>query len=485
MAALSLLLVVAAVLCLHAWFFGPSLPAARMRTWIVHPGNRSLVTAVVVAFVVRLAWSIATTKATAVPITDPGRYITTAEQLSRFHLPTWHGTPTAGNAIGYPILLAPFFWLSHQVGAPSAVFTAALLNVVLGTINVGLVAAIGATWFGRSTRNLAAWLLAVGPAQIYFTSVAMTETFYATLVLSCVLAATLLVIRAGDDKPSKGWSIGFGALAGWAALVNPGGTVLVLVPGLALRGLRGSWRPFTTRLGMILIGAAMVTVPVALRNGLQVGVWTPMATSTSFQACMGHWEGANGTATLGPTGLVHCYTRDPNQDFAEWLAHPPKESEVYYRNYREAMRYAWSHPRAEVRLFGQKLWVTMKNDHEALEAAQDFGRHQLAGPSVGSLLRILADTWYALVMLLVVIGLACIQACRRAVPLWAVPVMLLLGINLAHGSPRYHHAAVALLSVLAAHTLVTTWDRLIRRRSAPRKTSRPEGVATSSPGGLA
>ena len=88
-------------------------------------------------------------------------------------------------------------------------------------------------------------------------------------------------------------------------------------------------------------------------------------------------------------------------------------------------------------------------------------------------------------MLLVVIGFACIQACRRAVFFWAVLVMLLLGINLVYGSFRYHHAAVALLSVLAAHTLVTTWDRLIRRRSAPRKTSRPEGVATSSPGGLA
>lgn len=427
------------------------------RAWLGRPGNRALLIALVVAFALRLAWTIWATKATAAPESDPGRYVTAANQLADFELPNRDGTPSAANAIGYPALLAPFFWLAERAGTPSPVFVASLLNVVIGTAGVAFGAGIASIWYGRTARTVAAWLLAIGPGQIYFTSVAMTETLYATLVLAGIYAGSLLVMRSPGRRPPTRWALAFGALVGYAALVNPGGLLLVLVPGLTGRVLRGSWRGAFTRFGVILAGAALLLVPWAVRNGVQVGVWTPGATSIGPQMCIGHWSGADGTQEVGIEGFTRCYSGEelqpgqtPEQAQQEWLESGPDEREVYARSTRAAVRYAVTHPIDEIRLTALRMWVTMRSDDGALRSADDNGLGGLAGPELYRFLRVISEAWYAFVMISAVLALVYVRRCRRAVPVWAIALLLLIGINVSHGSARYHHSIVAVAAVIAA-----------------------------------
>jgi hypothetical protein len=432
----------------------------RARVWLRQPGNRSLVIALVVAFVLRLAWAIWATKATTAPQSDPGRYVTTAEQLADFRLPYRGDSYSAANAIGYPALLAPFFWLSERLGTPSPVFTASLLNVAIGTATVAFGAKLASVWFSLKARNVAAWLLAIGPGQIYFTSAAMTETLYAALVVGGLLAGSLLVMRARDEVPRKRWAGAFGLLVGYATLVNPGGLLLLLVPTLTRRVLRGSWKGAFARLGMILAGAAVLLLPWAVRNGVQVGVWSPGATSTGPQMCLGHWPEADGTQAADIDGFVRCYSGQPVQPGQtaeeaqeEWLASVPDEREVYERSSRAAVKYAVTHPIDELRLTALRMWVTMRTDDGALRSAADNGNHELAGPEVYRLLLVIGDAWYFFVMITAALALVFVRRCRRAVPIWGIALLLLIGINVSHGSPRYHHSIVAVAAVLASSAI--------------------------------
>src|SRR5689334_14773624 len=77
--------------------------------------TRWFLLAVLAAFVLRLAWVTWATRSTMDPLTDTGRYLTAARHLADGDLPTRNGTPSAADAIGYPLLLTPTLWFSRAL----------------------------------------------------------------------------------------------------------------------------------------------------------------------------------------------------------------------------------------------------------------------------------------------------------------------------------------------------------------------------------
>lgn len=424
--------------------------------WALQPESRWFMLAVLVGLLLRLAWATWATQATLHPRADTGRYLTAAVQLASGSTPyDIEGDPTAANAIGYPALLSPFFWVVGKAGSPSYVYTAALVNVVLATMSVVFAGLLASAWIGRAARTPAAWLLALAAPHIYFTSPAMTETCFVTGVLGGLLAATWLT-DAGRRPRRWQWGA-YGVLVGFVALVNPGGIVLLLAPALCRRARSGTWRAAATGIGVAVLASLLLLVPAGLRNGVEVGIWTPFPSSNAMAVCMGHRDGADGTAAPDDRAISECFTHeDPapgetsEEAWARWLASDPDERDWYYTNVRTAAGWAVTHPAEEVRLSILKVWVTMKTSNEALGTAEDNGSQPLTDGHSKDALLAAGELWHHAVLALAALALVGVPRCRRALPLWATAAMLVAGLLVVHGSSRYNHTIMALLAVLAS-----------------------------------
>jgi hypothetical protein len=332
--------------------------------------------------------------------------------------------------------------------------------VVLGTATVGFAAATARLWASRRAAVATAWLLALAPSQVYFTSVAMTETLQATLAVGAVLAGTLLARSVAPAAAHRGRWIAFGALAGFAGLVNPGGILLALVPALAVRGRTGRWTGAGRGAAHIAVGLVVLLLPWTVRNGLQVGVWSPGPSSNAVAICAGHRDAAYGGAPKSDDPLADCFTRRParpgqtvSDTLNEWEASDPDEGEWYQENVRQAARWALDNPDDELRLVPLKVWETVRTDQESFSAAEDFGGQPLGPWRLRNFFVTIGEAWYFSVLVLTGLALALDRRARRAWPLWGIPLVTLLGVIPTHGSPRYHHPMVAVLVVLAGMAL--------------------------------
>lgn len=402
--------------------------------------------AILVAFALRLAWAVFATGPVSSELSDPAQYLSYAERFSALGTPQQYGEPTAFLPPGYPLFLAPLSFLARNTGWISVNFAASLANVVLATATVVFTALLAERWIGPKARNPAAWIMALAAGQIYYTSVVMSETLFATLTTGLLLAATVLVWN-GAERSAR-WVLAFGALIGFATLVRTPGIVLLLAPALVLRATTGGWRGGLRASGLALAGMVIVLVPWTIRNAVQIGVAVPVSTNNAAFLCTGHHDGATGLFDDTPEGLRYCYTGSPfdegNADEARW----------YRSTTSNAISWAVRHPVDEVRLTLWKTYDTMRDDREALSDAEDFGSRRLFDERVRGIYLTLANVWHWAVLSFAIAGLVWLRACRRALPLWVTAVIMLVAVWGGLALSRYHHPVMPLLVVFAAATVV-------------------------------
>jgi len=243
------------------------------------PVDRGVAVAVAVGFALRLGWVCWTTRSTAELYSDQAQYLSMASQISQLVSPSIGGRVTALYPLGYPLLLSPVAFLARHTGWFSLVFGAALVNVAFGTFTVWSTSQLALRWFGSAARLPAASLMAVAPAQIYFTSVALTETVFTALLVGLVLFASTRFLAADGRFAPPRMLIVAGVFVGFATLVrSPGALVLVI---LVVSGRGHSARPALARaLGWVVLGALIPLAPVALRNAASksVGLAAPSRT---------------------------------------------------------------------------------------------------------------------------------------------------------------------------------------------------------------
>lgn len=409
--------------------------------------SRSFALAVVVAFGLRLAWAIWATGPIAEPRSDPAQYLSYAERFSALGTPELYGHATAFLPPGYPLFLAPLAFLARNTGWISVNFAASLANVVLGTATVVFTAWLARIWIGPAARNPAAWIMALAPGHVYYTSVVLSETLFAALTTGLLLAASLLV-RSGRPSHAKALVL-LGVFVGWALLVRTPGAFLVFAPALALRATAGSWRGALRTTGWVALGTLVLVVPWTVRNAVQVGVAVPISTNNAAFLCTGHNDRADGRFDATEEGLRYCFggsAYDPeNADEAHW----------YRTTSSRAIGWALTHPVDEVRLTLWKTYDTMSDDREALSDAEDFGNRSLFGGNerVRNIYVTLANSWHWAVLAFAAAGLCLVRATRRALPLWSTAAVYLVLVWGGLALSRYHHAIMPILVIFAAAAL--------------------------------
>jgi uncharacterized membrane protein len=380
------------------------------------------------------------------PLSDTAQHLSMAEQFSRLESYRINGALSAYHAPGYPFLLTPVAWLSRTTGWFSLSFGAALVNVVAGTVTIVLAALLAQAWIGRRATTPAAWLLAVAPAPIYLTSIALNETVHTTVVLAALLVVTALL--QGRLTPRPAVLAGLGALVGYAVLVRATGAVLVVVAVIALRVVTRSWRS-TLRPALVVLGiAAVMVLPWVVRNGVQVGVWSPSGNAAAF-LCHGHGPRAQAEEVdLSDDDISRCFVGTaygPDPDEATW----------YRERVSDALSWAVGHPGEELSLTVRKTVALYLDDSQSLADAADFNTRHLASPATTRRLDWLADAWQRLVVVLALAGLVLSRDARRAWPLWGTVVGLTMAVWAGSVLDRYHHTIMAIAVTFASATLVT------------------------------
>lgn len=218
--------------------------------------------------------------------------------------------PTAFHPVGYPWFLA-HVWRVFGIdtagcdagswpqldGCDGMIQAGQIANLVLGTINIGLVFALGWLIKGPRTALLSAAIYTIIPSRFIYTSALMSEEAFVTLVLAALIMLVLGVRRQDWVLPT---ALGFGLAIGAAAFVRPLGVVLLPLPLVLLFSKAISPRIAFTQLGIGAVVVLAMLLPWEVRNNNEVGGWNFVSNNGGINLWIGcHLDDDGGLASKG------------------------------------------------------------------------------------------------------------------------------------------------------------------------------------------
>jgi len=372
--------------------------------------------------------------------------------------------PTAHWPIGYSGLVAPlYFVFGRNILAPKA------LNVFLGAATVLAVYVLGARLFDRRVGLVAAALLALFPSQIFFSTLVMTEVFFAALLTMVVLLVVVWTLppkgdppgqaavsppsAEGNARPAAYQLLLLGLLLGYGAITRGEGGMIILVVLLIWWLSRSGWRPLLRRSALLLTGVMLVMAPWTIRNFIVFRA--PVFVSTAIGSAL--WQGNRADAYNPHDWGFEVKFLDQYAD----VPYPRKEVEVNSAETREAMDFVVHNPGTEAGLLFKKLYHLYREDATGLVWIDHHGGQSSIPDPLEPKLATVANSYY-----FVVLGWVALT-----VPFWfslrdrsrfLLPLMLLV-LTVTHlafiPEPRYHFAFIPILCILAAQGVVTLWRR--------------------------
>lgn len=253
---------------------GPSPPRPTSRSRGPAP-DRTWLLVFLVALVVRLAYTWLAAGPDPTPSSDTASYDTVA----------WNLAQGAGFSLGegpsaYPTAFVPPVvpWLTSFVyrAAGHTYFAALILQCVLGALVPVLLYGLAGLLFGTPVARVSAWLAVFDPLLVFFSGYLLTETAFAVAQLLALLA-TVHWVRT----PRRGRSLGAGMLWGLAALTRPTALLLPLVMAAwawVPIGLTVQPRERMRQILFLLLGMAVVVAPWTLRNAAALKAFVPVTT---------------------------------------------------------------------------------------------------------------------------------------------------------------------------------------------------------------
>jgi len=332
---------------------------------------------------------------------------------------------------GYPVLLAPLFWIK---GANPPVLWARVEAALLGTVAAGGVGWLSWRLFGSRAGWVGMTLSAFYPGAIATGALVLSEAPFGPAMLAH-LALWIKAWKAPSPKATGGWALAAGVAAGVATLIRP--SWLLFLPFGALAGLLladGRKRQLGIAATMGL-GLVVVMTPWWVRGVRLTGHFVP----TTLQVGASLYDG------LGPQA-----TGASDMDFVSRFVQEERRREadpetLEYRLDRrmrdEALAWARAHPAEAVRLAGVKfcrMWNLWPNEP----------RFSSAVPRLVILLS------YLPVVVLAIVG--AVMTFRRGLPYmlcWLPAVYFTLLHMVFVSSLRYRQPAMLGLMVLAAGAL--------------------------------
>jgi 4-amino-4-deoxy-L-arabinose transferase-like glycosyltransferase len=207
--------------------------------------------------------------------------------------------PTAWMVPGFTLLLAGVFKLFGVYSALSA-FVIETIDSLFQALTVPLIYEMGARTAGRRTALWAAWIWALYPGVIQYSTRWIWETSLSALLFAAVLVLGMRMRGIGTAPPaqhrSRDWAL-FGLLWGVISMTNP--TLLLMAPvegiwilaGLPIRKnlLRGA---ALAVLSAVLCAA--VAAPWVVRNWVVFHAFIPTRGNFGAEAAMAWSPGSDG-----------------------------------------------------------------------------------------------------------------------------------------------------------------------------------------------
>lgn len=420
-----------------------------------------------VAFALRLAWALTTTRAPVfVESGDAYSYFFYGRQFAEgggYLNLDGSGAATAYYPPGYPAILGALFWVLLHTPLPDGpdalAMAGSLLHVVLGTGSVALTYLIARAVVDERVALVAAALLAVWPNVVFYGSTLQLETTFVFLALA-VLALVATERDAPPNRPAR--AALFGAVLAGVCLVRPFAAPLVIVPAIAAIVARAGWR----RSGVLAVAALVpfvaLLVPWTLRNQRAMGAALPFSSNTGDTVCLDRSLDAEG----GFRFADHAGCADPDLGEVERNA----------ESTRLAIEFVREHPGREALQVLRRLRLIFGNDNDGLHAVERGEHNRFLGDGLRTALRRAADGYFFAVLASATVGLGltiarAARAGRTALARSAYVVLPFLALTgtaaLLWGTPRFHQPLTPFLAIFASVTLTT----VTRRRSMDTVTS--------------
>lgn len=247
-------------------------------------------------------------------------------------------------------------------------FTAVrVVQVLAGALAVGGIWTMAREWSNARAAWMAAALVA-GTGLI---------TFYEVLILQASIdvaltAAALLSLTWALRGRGARWYLVAGLVLGLAALNRP--NMAIAAAGLAgVLILQWRWRPMALLIAGVIAGMA----PVAVRNVVVAGEWTPVSSHGGLNFYIGNSADATGfyQQVPGITPDISGQSRDARRVAEQALGRTL--SDVETSAYFSGLAWGWirEHPGAAARLFLKKLGYVFHAQHIALPYSYPFFVH--------------------------------------------------------------------------------------------------------------
>ncbi len=412
-----------------------------------------IVLAVLAGFGLRLGWAAYAAHSPA-GLHDPIFYFHLAQSVERGDGYRYPGLgPTAYYPIGYPAILAAWFWLMQHSPFPGHWLAAAVgLNILLSTASIGLAGVLGRRLAGPWVGAVTAVIVALFPSLIYHSATILTETTFNFVFL---VALVVICWRPWNGQvPSWTRLVVFSLLLGLSIEVRP--IALLAVPMVLI----ALWRVGGTRLALgrfaVVVGVVIaVMIPWTVRNAVVMKAFLPIGTTTGDNLCIGN----NPTATGHYHFPAFCYGNIPGTSTG---IRPRFEIQRNSVETHRALTWIFDHPSQQIRLLGSRLYWEFQGDHDAIGAVQSYGADPFIPLDTARTLGNVADAYFYLVAALALIGIPALLRGgdrRRLLVLLAI-VAVVIAVLPFFGDPRFHVPINVLIPVPAALAIVALGHRL-------------------------
>ena len=354
-----------------------------------------------------------------------------------------------------PFFLAPLYIyvlaLFLKLGG-GALETARFLQIVLGTVAVGLIAATARRWYGAAAGWWAGALAALCGLFTFYEMLilqAALEPFLTALelfLLTRALQGEVSTEQADSPAHRRAGTVPSalaGAAFGLHALNRP--NMLIVFAGIALLLLRPSGRRLA-RVAAFVVAGLVVIAPATVRNWRVSGEPVLIASHGGLNFLIGNGPEADGTfrrvMNIEPT--VRGQWLEAPRVVRDAVGHDAGPTEVSRYFYRQAIDWIRDHPGAWLRLLGTKVSLALSSTFLTLNHSFPFFARDVFGPLsflvVGP----------AVIVPLGLVGLVVARSARKEYAIWAAYVPLaLLSVVVFFVAARYRLPFQVALSVTA------------------------------------
>ncbi|MCJ7491942.1 MAG: glycosyltransferase family 39 protein [Dehalococcoidia bacterium] len=377
----------------------------------------------------------------------------------------FYGLPTAQWPPAYPFMLAGMYKaFGHHIIIPK------LVNALAGGLTCLLIYLIAARVFDRRVGLVAAFLFAVFPGQLFWSSLLMTESLTPALLCLMLLLFMMWVVERRDAGWLRHGTLG--ALFGVAVLARGEGPVLMLAALVVWRLVVPSWRQYAREAGLFTAAAVLVVLPWTVRNAISMHAFVPVSSAAGHTLLAGHQDDPYNPYRVFPEAKIqaqYAYLCD------RWgtVGCPEQEVKVESEALRESLRFMIHHPKDEARFPFIKLYHLFRSDSDAVAWINSWSTEPLPmmlSPAEKDAWSTVANWYY--IPLMIVAGLGTplwfsVKDKRKLILVFFVGAWVATHLMLWPNG-RYHAALTPIFSLWAAVTVIAVYDVLVARRIAAR-----------------